>query len=65
MTITASFVVHTHATDYDALAVTETATGTLLRQFGATIGVEPLAISSPGGERLYTPEGPDVAVWCR
>ena len=65
VTVTASFVVHTHATDYDALAVTETASGTLLRQFGATIGVEPLAISSPGGERLYTPEGPDVAVWCR
>jgi WD40 repeat protein len=65
VTVTASFVVHTHATDYDALAVTETATGTLLRQFGATVDVEPIAISSPGGERLYTPEGPDVAVWCR
>jgi WD40 repeat protein len=65
VTITASFVVHTHATDYDALAVTETATGTLLRQFGATVGVEPIAISTPGGERLYTPEGPDIAVWCR
>jgi hypothetical protein len=36
-----------------------------LRLFGATVDVEPIAISSPGGERLYTPEGPDVAVWCR
>lgn len=65
VTVTAAFVVHTHATDYDAVAVTDTASGTLLRQFGATIGVEPMAISSPTGERLYTPEGSDIAVWCR
>jgi hypothetical protein len=65
LTVTAAFVVHTHATNYDALAVTDTATGARLRQFGATIGVEPLAISRPSGDRLYTPLGPDVAVLCR
>jgi hypothetical protein len=65
VTLSASNVVHTHATDYFALAVTETASGTLLRQFGARIGGQPIALSSPGGDRLFTPEGPGIAVWCR
>jgi WD40 repeat protein len=65
LTVSSAFVVHTHATNYDALAVTDTATAVLLRQFGATIGTEPIAISAPSGDRLYTPQGADVAVWCR
>jgi hypothetical protein len=65
ITVSSTFVVHTHATNYDALAVKDTATGALLRQFPATIGTEPIAISAPSGDRLYTPQGPDVAVWCR
>ena len=55
VTVTASFVVHTHATDYDTLAVTETTSGNLLRRFGATIGVEPIAISSRRGTASTRP----------
>ncbi|HEY6476579.1 MAG TPA: hypothetical protein VI456_08335 [Polyangia bacterium] len=65
VTVSSAFVVHTHATNYDALSVTDTASGALLRQFGAMNGTESIAISSPSGARLYTPQGPDVAVWCR
>jgi hypothetical protein len=65
LTVSSAFVIHTHAANYDALAVTATATGALLRQFGAIIGTEPSAISTPSGDRLYTPAGNDVAVWCR
>jgi WD40 repeat protein len=65
LTVSSIFDVHTHATNYDALRVTATASGALLRQFGATIGTEPLAISAPAGDRLFTPAGNDVAVWCR
>ena len=65
LTVSSAFVVHTHATNYDALAVTDTASATLLRQFGAMDGTESIAISTPSGARLYTPQGPDVAVWCR
>jgi len=65
LTVSSAFVVHTHATNYDALAVTDSASATLLRQFGAMNGTESIAISTPSGARLYTPQGPDVAVWCR
>lgn len=65
ITVSSTSVVHAHAANYDALAVTDTATGALLRQFPATIGTEPIAISAPSGDRLYTPQGADVAVWCR
>jgi WD40 repeat protein len=65
LTVTSTFVIHAHAANYDALSVTDTASGTLLRQFGAMIGTGPIAISSPSGAQLYTPQGPDVAVWCR
>jgi WD40 repeat protein len=65
LTVTSTFVIHAHAANYDALSVTDTASATLLRQFGATIGTEPIAVSVPSGARLYTPQGPDVAVWCR
>jgi WD40 repeat protein len=64
VTITNAFVAHTHATNYDALAVTDTTTGSLLRQFGAAYS-NAIAISSPSGAQLFTPVGPDVAVWCR
>jgi hypothetical protein len=37
VTVSSSFVVHSHAANYDALAVTQTATGALLRQFPAVI----------------------------
>ncbi len=65
LTVSSAFVVHTHAVNYDALAVTDTASATLLRQFGATIGTQSIAIAAPVGTQLYTPAGNDVAVWCR
>jgi hypothetical protein len=65
VTVSSAMVVHTHATNYDALSVHDTASGALLRQFGATIGTQPIAIAVPAGARLYTETGPDVAVWCR
>jgi WD40 repeat protein len=65
LTISSTFLVHTHAASYDALAVRGSATGRLLRQFGATPGTESIAISTPAGDRLFTPQGSDVAVWCR
>lgn len=65
LTVSSAMVVHTHAVNYDALAVKDTTTGALLRQFGATVGTQPLTISTPAGARLFTSGGPDVAVWCR
>lgn len=67
LAVTSSFVIHDHATDYEALGVTDTASMTLLRQFGAFIETvtPPIAISVPSGATLYTPQGPDVAAWCR
>ena len=65
LTVSSVHIVHTHATNYDALNVKETVTGALLRQFGATIGTQPSAISNPSGDRLFTSQGADVAVWCR
>ena len=41
--------------------VTASATGALLRQFGATVGTQPSAISNPSGDRLFTAQGADVA----
>jgi hypothetical protein len=57
---------HTHATDWTALHVNAASDGSLLRLFGAT-GAAPrmVAISQPSGARLFTTQGPDVAVWCR
>jgi len=65
LTVSSAFVIHDHATNYDALGVTASATGALLRQFGATRGTEPSAISNPSGDRLFTSQGADVAAWCR
>jgi hypothetical protein len=65
LTVSSAFVVHTHATNYDALSVVDSMTATLLRQFGAMNGTEPIAVSVPTGDRLFTPQGNDVAVWCR
>ena len=65
LTISSTFIIHTHAASYDALGVHASATGLFLRQFSATPGTEPIAISAPAGDRLFTSQGPDVAVWCR
>jgi hypothetical protein len=65
LTVSPALAVHTHAANYDALAVMDSASGTLLRQLGATIGTQSIAISAPAGAQLYTPVGNDVAVWCR
>jgi WD40 repeat protein len=65
VTVTSALVIHTHAINYDALSVTDSATGALLRQFGASAGTQPSAISNPSGDRLFTAQGADVAVWCR
>jgi WD40 repeat protein len=65
VTVTASFIVHTHAADYDVLSVKDAASGSLLRRFGATVDAQPIAIAVPAGDRLYTAVGSDVAIWCR
>jgi WD40 repeat protein len=65
LTISSTFIIHTHAASYDALGVHDSASGRLLRQFGAIPGTEPIAISTAAGDRLFTPQGSDVAVWCR
>jgi hypothetical protein len=65
LTVSSAAVIHDHASNYDALGVFDSATAALRRQFGATIGTEPIAVSTPAGDRLYTPQGSDVAVWCR
>ena len=65
MSVSSVHIVHTHATNYDALSVNATATGALLRQFGSTVGTQPSAISNPSGDRPFTAQGADVAVWCR
>ena len=65
LTVSSAFVIHDHAANYDALGVKSSATGALLRQFGATIGTQPSAISDPSGDRLFTSQGADVAIWCR
>lgn len=65
LTITNRLMIHTHATDWTALYI-HADDGSLLRLFGATGGGgRPIAISHPSGARLYTTQGPDVAVWCR
>ncbi len=64
--ITNPIVIHTHATDWTALRVNDAAQGSLLRVFGATSGGgRRIALSRPSGDRLYTTQGPNVAVWCR
>ncbi len=76
VTETETFVLHNHATNLYADALTDTATGALLRQFGAfpsgLISGPFLALSAPSGDKAFTPaylpfhaQGPDVAVWCR
>ena len=65
MTVSSAPVIHGHAASYDALSVRDTPSGTLLRQFGATVGTQPSAISIPSGAAIYTSQGPDVAAWCR
>ncbi len=63
--VSSAFVIHDHSANYDALGVKASASGALLRQFGATVGTQPSAISNPSGDRLFTSQGADVAVWCR
>jgi hypothetical protein len=64
--ITDPFVIHTHAADWTSVHVNAASDGSLLRVFGASGGnVRTLAISQPSGARLFTRQGPDVAVWCR
>ena len=65
LTVSSAFVIHDHAANYDALGVKASATGALLRQFGAAVGTLQSAISNPSGDRLFTSQGADVAVWCR
>ena len=76
VTITETYFVHDHLSDFFYDRLTATTSGALLRQFGAygsSYVPQPfLAISMPSGDRAYTPvatplepPGPDVAVWCR
>jgi len=62
--VTQEMGLHTHATDWTALHVRAAPGGALLRLFGATPLGRPVAIAAPSGARLYTPEGPNLAVWC-
>ena len=59
MTETETFVLHTHATNFYADALTSTATGALLRQFGSfpsrPAGQPFVALSVPSGDKAYTP----------
>ncbi len=65
VTVSSAFVIHGHAASYDALSVRDTASGALLRQFGAAVGTTPSALSNPSGATIYTRQGPDLAAWCR
>ncbi len=76
VTETETFILHGHSTNFYADALTDTATGALLRQFGAFPSgfvTRPfLSIAAPSGDKAFTPAylpshatGPDVAVWCR
>jgi len=59
-------VIHTHSTNWTALHVYTASDGSLLRAFGALGGSARLiAIAQPTAARLFTLQGPDVAVWCR
>jgi hypothetical protein len=62
--VTTEVALHTHASDWTAAHV-RAADGTLLRLLGAASSRRPIAIAAPSGARLYSAEGPDVAVWCR
>jgi hypothetical protein len=57
-------VLHTHSQDWTSFQVTAAADGALLRVFPALGSPGQIAISHPSGARLFTPQGPDVAVWC-
>jgi WD40 repeat protein len=76
VTVTETFILHGHLSDFFDDRLTATASGALLRQFGAygsSYVPQPfVALSVPSGDRAYTPvatplqpPGPDVAVWCR
>jgi hypothetical protein len=62
------FTLHTHSTDFSAIAVVDVATSQTMRLFGAASTGAPASRQlqiGPGGDRLYTLESPVVAVWCR
>ncbi|HXU62759.1 MAG TPA: WD40 repeat domain-containing protein [Polyangia bacterium] len=75
VTATSAFLIHGHAQNFYDDALADSATGTLLRQFGAfgdQLLNASLALSVPNAAKAYTPvftplnpPGPDVAVWCR
>ncbi len=75
VTATAAFLIHDHVRNFYDIALSDTASGSLLRQFGAFDEQQlsgPMALSVPTGDKVYTPvftplkpPGPDVAVWCR
>ena len=58
------FVIHTHATDYTSVHVTQTATGQDVRVFSPTSSRRQVALSNPNASQLYSIEGQAVAVWC-
>ena len=75
VTATESFLIHDHSQNYYDIALTDSASGSLLRQFGAfpdQIRNTPMALSDPSASTVYTPVftrlftgGNDVAAWCR
>ena len=76
VTVTETYILHGHLSNFYDDRLTATASGALLRQFGAygsSYLPQPfVALSVPSGDRAYTPvatplepPGPDVAVWCR
>lgn len=75
VTATSAFLIHGHSVNFYETALTDSASGTLLRQFGAfddQLINASLSLSVPSAAKAYTPvftplnpPGPDVAVWCR
>ena len=76
VTETDTYVIHGHLVNFYGDRLTATATGALLRQFGAypqELVPQPfLSVSGPGADKAYTPAYTafqstviDVAVWCR
>jgi len=62
------FTLHTHATDFSAIAVVDVPTGQTMRLFGAASTGAPSSrhlYIGAAGARIYTLESPVVAVWCR
>lgn len=55
---------HTHSANWNSLHVRVATDDSVARVFGAQPQAGQLAVSNPAGDKLYTPAGADIAVWC-